>query len=352
MDSKHILIIEDNTEVRENLAEILELSNFQVTVAENGRIGVQKALLDPPDLILCDVMMPELDGFGVLHILSKKPATSGIPFIFLTAKTEKTDFRKGMNLGADDYITKPFDDVELLDAIEIRLKKAERIKTQFDRSDTGITAFINEARGYEALKKLSNERTSSIYRKKEVVYRENELPRYLYFILSGKVKTFKTDDDGKELIISIHGEGDFFGYLDLLQDQQYGESVATLEETELRLVPREDFLDLIHQNRDVSAQLIKILAQNVAEKENLLLQLAYRSVRKRVAKSLLALHDSYYPDSTGPITILREDLANIVGTAKESVIRMLSEFREDGTIKIEDGAIHILNRQKLENTPG
>ncbi len=125
---KKILVIEDNPEVRENLEEILELSNYEVATAENGKIGVEQAISDKPDLILCDVMMPELDGFGVLHILSKKPATSDIPFIFLTAKAEKTDFRRGMNLGADDYITKPFDEEELLCRIKVSLRRQEMAK--------------------------------------------------------------------------------------------------------------------------------------------------------------------------------------------------------------------------------
>jgi DNA-binding response OmpR family regulator len=106
--AKKILVIEDNSEVRENLEEILELSGYEVVVAEDGKVGVDKAISEKPDLILCDVMMPRLDGFGVLNILSKRSQTADIPFIFLTAKTEKSDFRRGMNLGADDYITKPF----------------------------------------------------------------------------------------------------------------------------------------------------------------------------------------------------------------------------------------------------
>ncbi len=91
---KKILIIEDNFDVRENLAEILELSDYKAITAENGKIGVEKALIEVPDLILCDVMMPELDGYGVLNILGKKTKTAEIPFIFLTAKTERNDFRK------------------------------------------------------------------------------------------------------------------------------------------------------------------------------------------------------------------------------------------------------------------
>ncbi|MCB0555688.1 MAG: response regulator, partial [Phaeodactylibacter sp.] len=137
---KKILVIEDNGEVRENLEEILELSGYEVASAEDGKEGVEKALSNPPDLILCDVMMPHLDGFGVLNILSKKSSTANVPFIFLTAKAEKSDFRRGMNLGADDYITKPFYKDELLDVIETRLRKSEQLRKQFDRTELGLTA--------------------------------------------------------------------------------------------------------------------------------------------------------------------------------------------------------------------
>jgi CRP/FNR family cyclic AMP-dependent transcriptional regulator len=111
---KKILVIEDNIEVRENIAEILELSNYEVVTAENGKRGVELSLQHTPDLIICDIMMPELDGYGVLHLLNKHIETYGIPFIFLTAKSEKTDLRKGMEMGADDYITKPFDGIEIV----------------------------------------------------------------------------------------------------------------------------------------------------------------------------------------------------------------------------------------------
>src|SRR6187399_2727653 len=129
---KKILLIEDNLEVRENTAEILSLANYNVVVAENGKVGVEIAQREKPDLIICDIMMPELDGYGVLHILNKKSETAGIPFIFLTAKTEKADIRKGMNLGADDYLTKPFDDTDLLNAIEARLQKSSMQRKMYE----------------------------------------------------------------------------------------------------------------------------------------------------------------------------------------------------------------------------
>jgi CheY-like chemotaxis protein len=120
---KKILLIEDNDDIRENTAEILALAQYDVITAINGKECLELALKEKPDLIVCDIMMPILDGYGVLHLLSKNEETSSIPFIFLTAKADQIDFRKGMEMGVDDYVTKPFDDIQLLNAIEVRLKK-------------------------------------------------------------------------------------------------------------------------------------------------------------------------------------------------------------------------------------
>ena len=291
-------------------------------------------------------MMPHLDGFGVLNILSKKSLTSNVPFVFLTAKTEKADFRRGMNLGADDYVTKPFYKDELLDVIETRLEKSERLKKQFDKTEQGLSAFINEAKGYEELRKLSDERKIKHYKRRDLIFEEGDYPRYLYFVKSGKAKVFKTNEDGKDYIIEICKEGDFFGYLDLLKEEKYTESAAAMEETEISLIPKEDFSKLLNANRDVASQMIKILANNVTTKEEQLLNLAYNSVRRRVADAILLLHEK---QGEGNISILRDDLARIVGTAKESVIRMLTEFKEDGYIEVVDSAIKIVDPDGLRN---
>ena len=123
---KKILVIEDEPEMRRNLLTILKLEKFQPVGAENGRAGLDAIKRDKPDLILCDVMMPELDGHGVLDALRKDEATASIPFIFLTAKGEKEDLRNGMKLGADDYLTKPVARLDLLEAINARLLRAEQ----------------------------------------------------------------------------------------------------------------------------------------------------------------------------------------------------------------------------------
>lgn len=345
---KKVLIIEDNPDVRENLAEILTLGGYHALTAENGKMGVEKALQESPDLILCDVMMPELDGFGVLHILSKHAKTSDVPFIFLTAKAEKDDFRKGMSLGADDYITKPFDDVQLLQTIETRLKKSERLRqASAGQTASGFEHFINEARAVEAIQSLSENRETRHYRKKDFVFQEGETPRWLFVLEKGAVKVSKTNDDGRELIVRIAGPGEFIGYMALLRESQYPENAVALEDSVLRLVPREDFFALVFGNRDVNARFLKLLANHVAEQEEQLISLAYNSVRRRVATTIAHLHEQGFRE----IHMLREDLAAMAGTAKETVIRTLTDFKSEGLIDIHDGVITILKPDKLARMP-
>jgi DNA-binding response OmpR family regulator len=215
---KQILLIEDNTAVRENTAELLELANYKMLVAANGKVGVELALKYKPDLIICDIMMPELDGYGVLHLLGRNKETSSIPFIFLTAKTEKTELRKGMEMGADDFITKPFDDVELLKVIEIRLEKAETLKTHFSQDITDVNDLIQNVAASADIKLTSDEREMSMFKKKQLVYAEGKRPLAVYNIINGKIKTFKVNEFGKELITGVYTGGDFIGYTTVLEE--------------------------------------------------------------------------------------------------------------------------------------
>ncbi|MBL7798393.1 MAG: response regulator [Saprospiraceae bacterium] len=348
MPMKKILIIEDNLEVRENLSEILSLSGYQTTTAENGKIGVEKALADRPDLILCDVMMPELDGFGVLHILGKHAQTADVPFIFLTALAEKDDFRKGMSLGADDYIIKPFDDTLLLQTIEARLRKNERLRAASSKQNGGgLEHFINEAKAMEAIQRLSENREVRHYRKKDPVFQEGDVPRWLFHIEKGSVKLYKTNDDGRELILRIAGPGEFLGYLALLSGDRYPEGASVLEDSTIRMIPKDDFFTLVYGNRDVNARFIKLLAGHVVDQEQQLIDLAYNSVRKRVATAIVHLFDQGYRE----ISLLREDLAAIAGTAKETVIRTLTDFKTEGLIDIRDSNIVVSKPDKLRDMP-
>ncbi|GAB3167871.1 response regulator [Telluribacter humicola] len=349
MNNKKILLIEDNPEMRDNTAEILELANFDVTTAENGKEGVKMAHQLQPDLIICDIMMPELDGYGVLHMLSKDDRTAGIPFIFLTAKAEKNDYRKGMTMGADDYLTKPYDDIELLSAVEMRIKKSERIKAEFSRTAEGLDKFIQEARSFDSLSKLAEDKKIKYIRKKETIYTEGSYPTGIFFLQKGKVKAYKANEFGKEYITDLYKEGDFFGYVDLLQGVPYQDSVVALEDAEVAIIPKDDFFNLLQGSRDVSSKFIRMLSNEIKEREDRLLQLAYNSVRKRVAEALVMLVNRYQNDHSKPFSmaITREDIASIVGTATETVIRTLSDFKEEQLVDMKGSLITVLNYDRL-----
>ncbi len=342
---KTILLIEDNDAIRENTAEILELTGYTVHTAENGKVGVEKALQTKPDLVICDIMMPVLDGYGVLHIFNKNPTLAGVPFIFLTAKTERTDFRKGMELGADDYLTKPFDESELLSAIEGRFNRFQHLKADYDIHQNGLNQFLDDARQVANLQSLSADRKAHAVRKKQFVYSEGDEPTRLYFLKAGKIKTVRSNADGKELITGLYNAGDFFGYYALLEGVDYTDSAVTLDDSELVYIPESDFRQLLLANPEVSNQFIKLLAGRIAERETQLLSMAYSSLRRRVADTLLRLHDQQ-PDAI--IQLSRDDLAAMIGTATESLIRTLSEFKQDGHIEqTTTGGIRLVNHAKL-----
>lgn len=346
---KKILLIEDNLDVRENTAEILELASFDVMTAENGKTGIKLAKEHLPDLIICDIMMPELDGYGVLHILTRNPETCNIPFIFLTAKVEKEDFRKGMNMGADDYLTKPFEETDLLDAIESRLRKSDTLKKEIEESNNALHKFINSSENN--IESLIEEFKSKTFKNKEIIFREGDFANNIYYVLEGKIKTFQVNKDGKEFITGLHSSGDFLGHKAVLEGQNFNETAAIIENAVICIIPRQDILETINTNKDVAQQFIKILANDLVEKEKQLLDLAYNTVRKRVADALLNLKSKY--DHQGEeifeISVSRADLASMVGTATESVIRILSEFKEDGIIQIKGSRIKILKPKELDN---
>jgi CRP/FNR family transcriptional regulator, cyclic AMP receptor protein len=346
---KTILLIEDNDDIRNNTAEILELSNYKVIVAENGKVGVEKAIEHRPDLIICDIMMPVLDGYGVLHAVHKNDTIKNTPFIFLTAKTERTDFRKGMELGADDYITKPFNGTELLNAVDSRIKKLDLLKQDYLPGIEGLTNLMQASFGKAALQSLTEGRNSNKYKKKQTIYSEGNHPILLYYVISGKVKAYKTNDDGKELVTDLFSPGDFLGYIAMLEGTAYKDTAEALEETELAVIPKEDFDDLLNKNAEVAKRFIQLLAKNISEKEKQLLGLAYNSLRKKVAEALMQLQKKYKKngDEKFTIDISRENLATIAGTATESLIRTLSDFRSEKLIDIKNGGIVIINEKKL-----
>jgi len=348
---KTILIVEDNDAIRENIAEMLELANYQVLTAANGKEGIDTAKKHMPDLIVTDVMMPVVDGFGMLHMLRRDPITETIPVIFLTSKNERTDLRNAMDSGADDFITKPFNNDELLKAIENRFNRHDTLKKKMSAELQNLNELMAAANN-DTLETLPANRETTEFRKKQVIYKEGYAPHYLYYIQKGKVKTYKTHEDGKQLVLGLYHNGDFLGYTALLEECPYKETAEAMDETELVLIPRKDFENLVQKNVQVANKLVKMLAKNISENERHLLGIAYNTLRKKVAGALLSMQKKYQADKTQTfyIDISREDMAAIAGTAKESFIRTLAEFKDEKLIRVgKDNRIEIINSPKLEH---
>lgn len=334
---KRILIIEDNPDIRENTSEILEFSGYDTLMAADGKEGVALAMSHHPDLILCDIMMPELDGFGVLYLLSNNARTADIPFIFITAKSERSDVRKGMDLGADDYLTKPFDDIELLKTVEARLKKSVDVKANHETAANLIAELVSFARMRQ-------------YNARQNVFLENDDVAYLYYVASGKVKIYITNNEGKEMVTAIYSEGEFFGYESLLLDPLQKSNAEILEKGEIGLIRKEKFTELLSRFPTLTTTFLNMLSKSNHQKDQQLLNLAYSSVRKRVALVLISFAEKFgITDDQAKMRVTREDLATATGTANETISRSLSDFIEEGLIIKNGASIFIPSIKKLRN---
>jgi len=345
-----VLVIDDNKDIRENTAEILDLAGYKTFTAENGKKGVEIALREKPSLIVCDIMMPELDGYGVLHLIRKNPETEHLPFIFLTAKSERTDFRKGMDMGADDYITKPFEDLELLTAVEMLLKKSAILSQNYEAGIRGFNQFLSDVKDTSLASRLSEKYDPEDYERRQTLYNEGKHPRFLFYLIKGKIKCFRTNQDGKEYITNLYSDGDFIGYSALLEGSSYEDTAVVIEDAEVLAIPKDDFLQMVYNDIGIASKFIHIISKNVKEKEERLLGLAYNSLRKRVATALVDIANKFnLKEQHKPIEISREEIAQYVGTATESLIRTLSDFKSEKLIDIKNGKIILTHSDKLKN---
>ncbi len=342
---KTILLIEDDTALRENTAELLELSGYKVNTAPNGRIGIEKAKQTPPDIIICDIMMPEVDGYGVLEAVSSEENTSHIPFIFLSAKTEHKEIRKGMDMGADDYLTKPFDEEELMSAVESRLAKASimasREKAPASENEESLKN-LNQLKNF-----FCDEGEEVSFKKGENIYREGDHSNNLYLILEGVVKTHTMDHNAKELITGLYKADDFLGFTTFDEIIPYTETATAVADCELVGISKKQLVEILKNSQDISLELMNLLSDNLSEIKKQLLRMAYSSVRKKTAATILQFVEVMNVAPDVPIRISRIDLATTAGIATESLIRTLSDFKKDGLIDIEGRNIHIINPEGL-----
>ena len=347
---KTILLIEDDAVLLENTAELLALSNYKVITAANGEIGVNQAKLNIPDIIICDIMMPVLNGYDVLETLSKNDNTKYIPFIFLSAMTERQDIRKGMNLGADDYITKPFSEDELLSAINSRLAKAailkdQRIETQrhVDNNQAELTTLNDLKNFFDDNGMIFN------FHKNEVIYTEGQSSKYIYLITQGAVKSYIFDQNGKELTTALHKEDDLFGFTSFSKNIPYQDTATALKKTEVVGITKSELSAVLEKNHKVTLALIQLLTIDLLGIKNQLLQMAYSSVHKKTASTLLKFAEKINPKPEDLIKISRSDLASVAGIATETFIRTMADFKKQGLIEMEGRNIKIINLDKLKH---
>ena len=349
---RKILLIVNDPVVRGSTCDILELANYQVCQAADGKSGVELAVIETPDIIVTEIVMPGLDGFGVLHLLQSKPWFGNVLFIMLCSGLDKAELRKAMEMGADDVIIKPFEGTELLSCLETRLRKRD-IGARV-RRDSGIGHPLVETES-ELQEYLVKDRNIDRYNRKQVVIREGERPTKVYYIMLGKARSFKTHPDGKDLVIDLYGPGDYIGYADVLNDSNYSETVETLDYTELALIPRKDFEDVLTNSNIATRKFIERVIKRSSRMQNRLLWLAYHTLRQKVAAALLQLKEKYgcTPDGSFEINLNRTAFASIAGTATESSIRTLGEFKAERLIELEgDGTIRLINEKKLSQMIG
>lgn len=347
---KNVLLIEDDAVLRENTAELLELSNYKVITAANGKIGVAKAKETLPDIIISDIMMPELDGYGVLETLSKEAKTKYIPFIFLSAKTERQDIRKGMNMGADDYITKPFGEEELISAIESRMAKAAILKDERELFQNNSSNSEDELRTLNDLKNFFDDNgTIFNYKKDDIIYKENHNSNFIYLITKGVVKCHKLDEQGKELTTALYNEDNLFGYTSFTQNIPYQETATAIKDVEMVGLSKSELKGVLSRNHKVTLELIQLLTDNLTGIKNQLLQMAYSSVQRKTASTILRFAEKLNRKPEDPIKISRSDLASVAGIATETLIRTMSNFKKQGLIEMEGRNIKILDLEKLQH---
>ncbi|TXK74212.1 response regulator [Mesonia sp. HuA40] len=342
---KKILLIEDDQALRENTAELLELSGFEVITAKNGKIGLDLAQKSLPQIIVCDIMMPELNGYEVLKALGEQEETKSIPFIFLSAKTDHTEVRTGMNLGADDYLTKPYEEEDLLAAINSRIAKSKLLE---NKTSIDLPQKAQDLRNLNELKNYFYDFGEELEVKRgKPIYQEGEHANFVFLIIKGVVKTQRMAVNGKELITALYQADDFLGFSSFDETTAYEESATAVENCLLTRIPKTKLKEILVVNKELALELMNVMNENLSHTKLQLLQMAYGSVRKKTAQTILQFLEVLSPKQGETIKISRGDLASVAGIATESLIRTLSQFKKDGLIDIDGRNIKILDKKGL-----
>lgn len=344
---KSILIIEKKTEIINQYTETLKKSGYEVIPAPSSNIGINLATYKVPDLILCNTDLTDIDGFEVLSILSGNSSTTNIPFIFLNPNASPEIIQKGLQLGADDFITKPFQGNQLLRSIKARLDKPKNEYRSSLPIDSSINYAISKNKSLEKLGELISQSKTRHIKKKQTLYYEGDYSQWLYLLVEGCIKTLRLTKDGRQLITGLYKPKSFIGLNTLFIDEPLTESAEAIENSSLYIISKVAVIDILNKYPEINHHFIRILSLNIQEKEEQLVELAYESVRKRLARVLIRINKDTVP--IDHIDISRDELAGLAGIATETVSRILSDFKERGLIERSGSQIEIIDHESLEN---
>ena len=323
---KKILLIEDHQEIRENTSEILQLAGFEVYAGENGKIGIEMARMNPPDVVVCDIMMPVLDGYGVLHLFRRDDSLSHIPFIFLTAKAERADQRKAMELGADDYLTKPFTEQELLAAIDARLMKSG---TGHQRSASPRPLKDAQDLVNNFFKKIVKEAGAEVVRfpKRHLLFAEGQFPQSVFWLEKGVVKHYRNTPFGKSLITRVDFGKNLIGLSEAILPHSYKNYAEASSPLGVYAIPKDLAIKALSENAPLLMAALQLQSEESNRLADRMVHLAYTPMRERVIMEVddlkSRLLENGYSDADRIFS--REEMAQIAGTATESLIRVLNE---------------------------
>ncbi|TDQ76385.1 response regulator [Sphingobacterium yanglingense] len=336
---KNILIIENDPDLLGKYSDILRNSGYEVTAALNSKLGINLAISKLPSLILCNTVLSDIDGFGVLSVLSRNPSTTKIPFVFLNALSTPDIVKKGIACGADDFVTKPFQGGQLVRSVEARINKNKN-QTSLPISEVD-NIHPHNGKGLEKLIDLISQCKIRHIKKKQMLYYESDHSQWLYLLIEGCIKTLKLTDDGRQMITGLYKPKSFIGLDTLLLDDPWLESAEATQNSSLYFISKSAIIDLLNEHVELNQHFIKILSANLHEKEDQLIELAYESVRKRLAQVLVRLNKDAVP--IDQLDICRDELAGLAGIAIETVSRILTDFKERGLIERNGSQIQIID---------
>lgn len=340
-----ILVIDDMQDVRENIGELLELSGYHVVQASDGYEGIRKAKQHNPDLILCDIMMPGIDGYGVAEILGRQEETNHIPLIYLTAKAEPSDFKKGLQKGAIDYITKPFESDELIESISLRIRQHQHQKPA-DLGDVEWQNWIAYLQSEHPLDDHGSPLSILTLSAEQTLFEQDDQALWVYFVQEGAIRWESTDAGGRTVCHHLSRPGDFLGWAPGFHLGAYSHTAIALSPSRVVRLSAKQLQETLLSKPGMAltwGQAQLQASQLVVED---MMGMLYGNARENVARVLLRFAE--FKGGQWTVNMPRETLAKSIGIAYETVIRTLSQFKAEGLVTAKGRRITLCDKAQLE----